>query len=315
MTKRHAIGAIKLIVSFALISYLVSIVDIGQTVSRLLTADLRYIAVALLLLVFQVAISAGKWKLILRSDAVHAPYLLLLKSNFIGNFFSLFLPSSFGGDVYRVISVTSVNRKLGKTTSSVLFDRATGLFALLSIALLAYVALPGRSYDWLALSIYFIGIGAFFYCTSDSIVNYFRNHRYGLVRKGSAIAASFQTYRNDYRTLWKVLCIALVFQFMIVVINQLYSSALGIDIPFSKLLVIVPLVYLTEVLPVSINGIGVRDSAFVYFFVLMGHTKEEGLAIALLVLSMRYVSGLIGGSVLLTSVLRGNFSFRSSEPG
>ena len=94
---------------------------------------------------------------------------------------------------------------------------------------------------------------------------------------------------------------------MIVVINKIYSTALFIDISFAKLLVVIPLVYLTEVIPVSINGIGIRDSAFVYFFVLVGQTKEEGLAIALLVLAMRYLSGLVGGAVLLASVMHKNF--------
>ena len=79
--------------------------------------------------------------------------------------------------------------------------------------------------------------------------------------------------------------------------------ALSIDIPMSQLIVIIPLIFLTEVLPISINGAGVRDSAFVFFFVMIGHTKEEGLAVGLLVIIMRYIGGLVGGSVLLSSII------------
>jgi len=310
--KRKLIGAAKLLVSVALISYLLSIVNLDETLVRLRTVDIRFLALALVLLVGQVAISAAKWQLILRSDGIHAPYLLLLKSNYIGNFFSLFLPSSFGGDVYRVLAVSSSNRKLGKTTSSVLFDRLTGLFALLSIGMFAYVSLPGRTYDVAVLASYGVGVLCFGVLITDYIIGPIEKSTFSVITKVAVLLRSFQTYRRDIGTLWKVLAIAFVFQFMIVVINKIYSTALVIDISFAQLLVIIPLVFLTEVIPVSINGIGIRDSAFVYFFVLVGQTKEEGLAIALLVLAMRYLSGLIGGAVLLTSVLHNNFLSRGA---
>jgi hypothetical protein len=128
-----------------------------------------------------------------------------------------------------------------------------------------------------------------------------------LISKSSVLLASFRTYRNDLGMLWKVLSISLLFQLGIVVINKIYAMALSIGIAFHELLVIIPLVYLTEVLPISINGIGVRDSAFVFFYSTLGYAKEDGLAIALLVLVMRYVSGLVGGLVLLGSVIRQHF--------
>ena len=305
--KRKALGVMKLLVSVALFSYLLSIVNFDKTLARLQTIDFRYLGLALVFLVGQVAISAAKWWLILRSDGIRTPYLLLLKSYYIGNFFSLFLPSSFGGDVYRVLAVTSSNQKLGKTTSSVLFDRLTGLFALLSIAVIAYVSLPGQKYDVIALICYGFGVVCFWFSTTNYIIIPLQKSAFSIVRKIAVLFRSFQTYRRDLASLWMIMAIAFVFQFMIVAINKLYATALDIDITFAHLLVIVPLVYLTEVIPFSINGIGIRDSAFVFFFVLAGHTKEEGLAIALLVLAMRYVSGLIGGNVLLASVVRNNF--------
>ena len=115
--KRKIIGAAKLFVSVALIMYLLSIVNFDETIIRLRSMDIRLLGIALVLLVGQVAISAAKWQLILLSDGLSAPYLFLLKSNYIGNFFGLFLPSSFGGDVYRVVALSSANKKLGKTTS------------------------------------------------------------------------------------------------------------------------------------------------------------------------------------------------------
>jgi len=305
--KKRLLGLAKLTVSVALIAYLFSIVDPGAIVGRYRSINPGFIVVAVLLLVMQVAVSALKWKLILRSDGLDAPYPALLKAYYIGNFLSLFLPSSFGGDIYRVYALSSDNKSLGKTTSSVLFDRLTGLLALLTIALLAYVSLPGGRYDIALIAIYLAGIAAFCLLTSERVVDRLRGSSVKLIAKGSVLLASFRTYRRDIGMLYKVLAISLFFQFVIVVINKIYALALSIGIAFHELLVIIPLVYLTEVLPISINGIGVRDGAFVFFYSTLGYAKEDGLAVALLVLAMRYVSGLVGGFVLLGSVIRQHF--------
>ena len=82
--KRKIIGATKLFVSVALIYYLLSIVNLDETIVRLRSMDIRFLGIALVLLVGQVAISAAKWQLILLSDGLSAPYLFLLKSNYIG---------------------------------------------------------------------------------------------------------------------------------------------------------------------------------------------------------------------------------------
>jgi hypothetical protein len=81
-----------------------------------------------------------------------------------------------------------------------------------------------------------------------------------------------------------------------------YLATIGENL-FSVLLVIIPLIYLTEILPISINGLGVRESAFGFFFVLIGHTVEEGLAVSLLVIGMRYLLGLLGGTLLLLTLV------------
>lgn len=302
--KKIILGFTKIAVSVSLLWYLISIVDIDATIDRLKDVDPHFVVIAFILLIVQVALSSSKWKLILQSDGLNVPFLFLLKTYFIGNFLGLFLPSSFGGDIYRVYALSSTNKRVAKTTSSVLFDRLTGLYALLTIALLAYVSLPGANYDLALILLYISGFAIFFLVTSKQTIHILENSGRSITRHLSTLLTSFRAYLLDIRNFWKILVIALLFQFMIVVINKLYTLALSIDIPFSMLLVIVPLVYLTEVLPISINGAGVRDSAFVFFFVSIGHTKEEGLAIGILVLAMRYVSGLLGGLVLAGTMVR-----------
>jgi hypothetical protein len=68
--------------------------------------------------------------------------------------------------------------------------------------------------------------------------------------------------------------------------------------------------YLTEVLPISINGIGLRESAFVFLFPLVGGLGEQGLALSLLIILIRYLQGTVGGAVLVVSQLQSEPSER-----
>jgi hypothetical protein len=194
-----------------------------------------------------------------------------------------------------------------------LFDRITGLYALLSISLFGYISLPDTDYDLALVLVYVSGIIVFFSLTSKGSIGWFERLHRGPIRHIATLLTSFRSYRMNLRSFAKVVAIALLFQFLIVVNNTLYTFALSIDIPFSQLLVIIPLVFLTEVLPISINGAGVRDSAFVFFFVMIGHTKEEGLALGLLVIAMRYIGGLVGGSVLVTSLIQRHLVTRGQQ--
>ena len=100
--------------------------------------------------------------------------------------------------------------------------------------------------------------------TSRYTINKPQGSHFRLLKKATISLVSFRMYRLDYGMLWRVLAISLFFQFKVVVINEIYTLPVFIDVPFGDLLVVIPLVFWTEVLPISINGIGVKDSALVF---------------------------------------------------
>jgi glycosyltransferase 2 family protein len=294
---------LKIGVSAGLLGYLLTLIDLDHLLLQLRNLDFRYLALAYVLLLGQVGISALKWQRILRSDGVVMRLAFLFKTNLIGGFISLFLPTSFGGDVYRVVAARGVNQDLARSTSSVLFDRLSGFFALITICMVGYVALPAQPYVPLVAAIYVLGVAGFLVGSSDRAIGLIGASRLAIVNRLAKILRSFRNYRTHRRLLVVVLLLAFAFQLNVVVINKIYTLALGIEVDFSLLLVIIPLIYLTEALPISINGLGVRESAFAFFFVMNGLTVEEGIAVSLLIVAERYLLGILGGSLLLASVI------------
>ena len=85
------------------------------------------------------------------ADGNDVSFLFLWKTYWIGGFISLFLPTSYGGDVYRVYAVRHASQSIERGTSSVLFDRITGLFALVSIAAVSSLFMPENEFVWVVL--------------------------------------------------------------------------------------------------------------------------------------------------------------------
>lgn len=300
---KNWILAAKLLVSAGLIAWMLYLVDAEVVLERLRGVKLSFLLAALGILLIQVGLSALKWRLILRAEGHSEPYGALLRIYLTGSFFSLFLPTSFGGDVYRVAALRKTVQ-VAKGTASVLFDRITGLSALLAIAMVGIVAVAeSPAIAALAATALMLGIGTFFALNTELAARSLTAlEKYAALSFLVKLVRSFQAYRRNWRMVIAASMIALLFQFNIVIVNYCYVLALGLDIPFEVLVMVIPLAYLTEVLPISINGIGVRESALVGLLVSLGFPADYGLAIGFLIIAGRYLIGLLGGALYLAAV-------------
>jgi uncharacterized membrane protein YbhN (UPF0104 family) len=191
-----------------------------------------------------------------------------------------------------------------QNASSVLFDRISGMFALCSISLISYGLFYKKVINYQFLVIYIMTILLFLFLSSDNGLSLFYKLKIKLFSYPIKILKSFNKYRTNKRVLFLSLILSFLFQSNIVIINKLYCIGLNIDIGLKYLFMVIPLIYLTEALPISINGLGVREGAFVFFFLQAGYTKEEALGLALLVITMRYLFSLtIGGSLFIKVML------------
>src|SRR5262249_25967602 len=65
------------------------------------------------------------------------------------------------------------------------------------------------------------------------------------------------------------------------------DRSLGLGLTFSAYCLVVPLVWVVRMLPVSLNGIGVGEGAFVYLVGLFAAPADKGLALALTLLGLQ----------------------------
>jgi uncharacterized protein (TIRG00374 family) len=245
-----------------------------------------------------------KWWTILGADNIGVPFRVLLRSYLIANFFSLFLPSSFGGDIYRLYTLRKYNLDNFQNASSVLFDRISGLFALTSISIISYSVFYRRIINYYFLSLYLLSIIIFFIFSSERTIYFLSLKDLKIIKYIVTILKSFSSYKNNKSVLYTSLLISFLFHNNIILYIKLYCIAMNIDMDITYLYTVVPLIYLTEALPIAINGLGLREGAFIFFFMQTGKTMEEAMGISLLVITMRYLFALtIGGASFLGTLV------------
>jgi glycosyltransferase 2 family protein len=297
----------KLAVMAALLAVLYRNVDFPAFKAALVGLRWGWLPLIYALFLMNTTLSAWKWKMLLASDGVRVPLPSLLSSYLIGTFFNLFLPSSIGGDSYRVVDA-SRHGGAAKSFASVFADRLTGFLALaiwgLLFSAIGWSRLPDKRILWLPVLVFGMMAGLVFALVQRTwLVAVWRFLRMDRLKKLDAFLHRFLDsmagYHGNRVLLAKVFSISLFFQMMAIVIIFCISQEMGWRVPFIYFSIFVPLITLGEALPISIFGIGVRDSLYVFFFAQGGASREQALSMALVYVLITLVYSLLGGVLFL----------------
>jgi glycosyltransferase 2 family protein len=94
-----------------------------------------------------------------------------------------------------------------------------------------------------------------------------------------------------------VFLLSFLIQFIDIYAFRLVAAAIQLPVRFSDLLLFVPLLYLAILLPLSVNGIGIRESVFVIFAASWGISTADAVAFSLTVFALNLAGSLVGGVI------------------
>jgi uncharacterized membrane protein YbhN (UPF0104 family) len=124
-----------------------------------------------------------------------------------------------------------------------------------------------------------------------------------LPEDGHPIVVKLRFALRAYRTQWGVIPQAILVSFILHLIQAwihlLVGRALQIDIPFSYCIILYPLVGTFAAIPISLNGLGLREGGYLFLLGLIGINSEKGVAFGLLLFLIVAADSLIGGLVFL----------------
>lgn len=262
------------------------------------------VALAFLALLAGLVVNAFRWQLFLRPLGLALPPPDLLRLTFVGTFFNAFLPTGFGGDAYKSFRLRSV-AGLAPPLATAVLDRLAGLagLAVLGLAGCAWRLAAGRG-DRVVVAAFILGAGVL----AGSAVALWLAPRWSMNDKATGIGSRLRMFAQAFATAgrepqavrWGTV-VGAVSAGLLVAVNALLAESLGISLPVAVLPAIVLIATLTTALPLSINGLGFREAAYVWCLATYGIGHDRALAFALLVLAVTLASSAVGGIVFAVS--------------
>ena len=250
--------------------------------------------------------SVSRWRILLSAQGISSKVAYLARSFIISVFFNNFLPSTIGGDVYRVYDSWRLGASKASAIAVVFVDRLLGLSALLVLTLVGMLAANPFANTIPYLSFWVLGglagiavLGVFLFHSSCSVdFNILERHS-KVVRLvlgfANKMISGFSAFRGRTGTLAQAFAVSLLLQGNVVLQYFVFAKALNFSIPFLNFFLIIPLALFVMMLPISINGIGLRESVFVLFLSPWGIDKPDALALAWLAYGSLVIQGLLGG--------------------
>lgn len=258
---------------------------------------------ALLLLglyLFAQILSTLRWRLICISLQLPSNWLYLLKLYFLGMFCNLFLPTGVGGDAVKSYALGKTGNSQLKAAHSVLFDRLSGLIAMLMLAMVALTMIRLQPV-WIPILIAamaLVGLAALFF--APMIIALMARY---LPKIAGYFTPLVSLYKNRLR-FYLLFLLAFTIQTLGFIIVIALGEALGIRVSPAFYVVSWTAITLLTLLPISINGIGVREAGFVYLFKLQGVPAEAAMTLGILMFAIPVCASLFGVIPLLQSGLR-----------
>jgi len=291
--------AIRLILGIGLLAFLLSRVDRAALFHQLARERPSYFLAATLLYIAGQMVAAFRWRYLARMLALYGTVFEFIVYFFVGVFTNLFVPGLVGGDAARALYLGRRKGHIGRAAATVAADRMTGLLALFWFAA-ACAAMFGRAIlpRGMIIPIIIVGVVSLLFFIAMPIV--LRAIEI-MPARFSKLSAMLAPYLGQPVALLPAIGLSLVLHSSQVVCQYLLALGFGMKVPFWFFLLCVPTTNFFATMPITLSGLGVRESLYIFLFSLVGVPKTEAVALGLLWLTTAIVSGLCGAAAFLVA--------------
>lgn len=264
---------------------------------------------ASLLSILVTVLYTARWQQVLLSMGHRAPLSGLARQNFVGVFFNNFAPSMLGQDA---VKTYYLGRDMGYVAAgvSVLVDKILGLggMTVLGAALIPLLGLSGPMFTGALTAALFFSLAAGLALLSmrlpmERLIPGFLT-RWSLGQRVVELAARSRANAGSavtVRSLAASLAVVVVCMGLTAVIYAWFlTEATGTTPGLVQLMCALCLVYTVANLPVSVNGIGLREQAHALILAGLGVPLEAAVGLSLLQYLFMTLQSLIGWGLWVT---------------
>jgi glycosyltransferase 2 family protein len=271
---------VKISVSIILLILIIRFIGIDVIYNELLGADMRYILISTFFVTFLIFFKAMRWNTIVNIFNKKIDLSSSLKYTLISHAFGIVTPGRIGEFIKAKYLADRTKIGYLKSIITVVFDKIFDvitviLFALIGLALFKQNFIT-NDYFVISLIVYSVALAvAFSY--SGKVLKSIK----------SLLSSKYKKSFGELKFNKKIYLNSMMFSALIWLTLSIQAffilSALNLpSVSFYAIMIIVPLMALSSMLPISIGGIGLREVVAMYFFLLLGIQAEKSVSFSLI---------------------------------
>ncbi|MDI6700653.1 MAG: lysylphosphatidylglycerol synthase transmembrane domain-containing protein [bacterium] len=247
-----------------------------------------------------------RWQLVLKLYNFNVSIWRAFRIYNIAFFFNNFLPSTIGMDFIRGAYIVSDEKRIADVISSIIIERWIGL-----LGIIVYISITPLIFFKYGVTKYFlyvsiIGIlASVIFITviiSDKVFNFFiflfsKIKILKIGEKINSLMNSLRIIKHRKSDLVYNLFLSIMIQVVFVVTNHLIVISQGLSVKLIDEIIYVPFISIISMIPITINGLGLREWAYINFFKLT--TKEEIVSLSLTFFLVSVLYSIVGGFLFI----------------
>ena len=319
--KSKILSIVRIFISLSLIGLLVWLMrdKLPSMYDAIINADRALILYGFILFLCSAYFIALRLKKVISVQSIQISVNESLYLTFIGYFFNNFLPTSFGGDVLKAYYAGKKSNKKAGAFAGVFMDRVLALipFTILPVITITFFSHKISSRPIVA-SVYLIFLVSVVFVlmllhknTAKYLAFILEPFKEKLWSEKIKNGYGFLNIYSNHKIvlLWS-LFLSIIAQALSIVATYIFAKALGVhDVGLGIFFTIVPIVCIMTLIP-SLNGLGIREGAFVYLLSPY-MPSEKAFALSILVLASLVLYSIIGGFIY--GFRKNIFSFKTED--
>lgn len=312
--KNIAIFILKLTVSALLFWRVFSSLSLAEVTAAMDSPRWGWLLAAFLVYGLSALGGALQWSWILKVSGIESSQREIRRLYFIGLFFNNFLPANIGGDAYKIIDLGRQEKRPLAVFCGTLLDRLMGLTALTFLAVLVLAVASTLDIPLPVSALWMIPAVVFLVCVLTLLLSrrlgrilpavFLKFGFENMAERMVKLTDEFACFRRRVRWLNGIFIFSMGVQFLRMVTHLLVAWGLGFHLGWEQavqLLVLIPMLAVSLTLPVTINGIGLRESISATLLVLAGLTAPQAVAMEVAAYLVMVLFSLQGGVLLWTA--------------
>lgn len=313
MNRKTLSVTIRILICLFLIYFIVTRFDVAKIIETIKEVNASVFFLVLAFYCLANLFVFMRWVLIMKYMEINVKFLVALKAYFSGVFVNFFLPTSVGGDVFKAYYVfKGSNSRIEKSLFSVFFDRYVGLLIMLAyggfFSLFLNVEIKGIHLSWILFAVF-----AVFFLISVFVV-IFADRIDALIARSESLEKRFSDtfkkisdilslpQRNKSIFLGIIGC-SLAGFLMLCLMHYTFIYKVGHVNIFMPILVFVPVTILSTMIPISLNGIGIREIVYAALFQTVDVAPSVSIAMSVLFYSVMVIFSIPGAFYFFRTVI------------